>query len=33
VRRQLPDGAFVELFVKVEKNWQRRPESVAELGY
>ena len=33
VRRQLPDGAFIELFVKVEKNWQRRPESVAELGY
>ncbi len=33
VRRQLPEGAFVDLFVKVEKNWQRRPESVAELGY
>ena len=33
VRRQLPEGAFVELFVKVEKNWQRRPDSVAELGY
>ena len=33
VRKQLPAGAFVELFVKVEKNWQRRPESVAELGY
>ena len=33
VRRQLPEGAFVELFVKVEKNWQRRPESVTELGY
>ena len=33
VRRQLPDGAYVELFVKVEKNWQRRPDSVAELGY
>lgn len=33
VRHQLPDGAFVELFVKVEKNWQRRPESVNELGY
>ncbi|MEM9202604.1 MAG: GTPase Era [Actinomycetota bacterium] len=33
VRRQLPEGAYVELFVKVEKNWQRRPESVAELGY
>jgi len=33
VRRQLPEGAYVELFVKVEKNWQRRPDSVAELGY
>ena len=33
VRRQLPDGAYVELFVKVEKNWQRRPDSVHELGY
>ena len=33
VRRQLPDGAFVELFVKVEKNWQRRPDQVAEFGY
>jgi len=33
VRRQLPDGVFVELFVKVEKNWQRRPEQVAEFGY
>jgi len=33
VRRQLPEGVFIELFVKVEKNWQRRPESVAELGY
>jgi len=33
VRRQLPEGVFIELFVKVEKNWQRRPDSVAELGY
>ncbi|NCG37518.1 MAG: GTPase Era [Actinobacteria bacterium] len=33
VRRQLPEGAFIELFVRVEKNWQRRPASVAELGY
>ena len=25
VRRQLPPGAFIELFVKVDKDWQRRP--------
>ncbi len=33
VRRQLPEGVFIELFVRVEKNWQRRPDSVSELGY
>lgn len=33
VRAQLPDGAFIELFVKVDKNWQRHPESVERLGY
>jgi GTP-binding protein Era len=33
VRRQLPEGVFIELFVRVEKNWQRRPASVTELGY
>ena len=33
VREQLPDGAFIELFVKVDKNWQRHPHSVERLGY
>jgi GTPase len=31
VRAQLPPGAFVELFVKVDKNWQRRPDRIARL--
>jgi GTPase len=33
VRRQLPDGAFIELHVKVEKDWQRRLPVVERLGY
>jgi GTPase len=33
VRKQLPAGAFIELFVKVDKNWQRRPDRVERLGY
>lgn len=33
VRAQLPDGAFIELFVKVDKDWQRRPDRVERLGY
>lgn len=33
VRAQLPEGAFVELFVKVDKDWQRRPDRVERLGY
>jgi GTP-binding protein Era len=33
VRRQLPDGAYLELFVKVDKNWQSRPGSLERLGY
>ena len=32
-RRQLPDGAFLELRVKVDKDWQRRPDRVERLGY
>ncbi len=32
-RRQLPDGAHLELFVKVDKDWQRRPDRVERLGY
>src|SRR3979490_2080250 len=33
VRKQLPDGAFLELFVKVDKDWQRRPKALDRLGY
>ncbi len=33
VRRQLPEGAFLELQVKVEKDWQRRPDTIERLGY
>jgi len=33
VRKQLPDGAFLELFVKVDKDWQRRPLALERLGY
>ena len=32
-RRQLPAGAFLELRVKVDKDWQRRPDRVERLGY
>jgi GTP-binding protein Era len=33
VRSQLPDGVYLELRVKVDKDWQRRPERVERLGY
>ncbi len=33
VRAQLPDGVYLELFVKVDKDWQRRPDRVERLGY
>jgi len=33
VRAQLPEGAFIELFVKVDKDWQRRPRALDRLGY
>lgn len=32
-REQLPPGTFLELRVKVDKDWQRRPERVERLGY
>lgn len=32
-RAQLPDGVYLELRVKVDKDWQRRPERVERLGY
>jgi GTP-binding protein Era len=33
VRAQLPEGVFIELFVKVEKNWQHQAHTVERLGY
>lgn len=33
VRKQLPPGAYLELFVKVTPNWQSRPQSLQRLGY
>jgi GTP-binding protein Era len=33
VRAQLEPGAYLELFVKVDKDWQRRPRSLERLGY
>ena len=31
--RNCPKGAYLELRVKVDKDWQRRPERVERLGY
>jgi GTP-binding protein Era len=33
VRRQLPEGAFLELHVKVDKDWQRRDGALDRLGF
>jgi GTP-binding protein Era len=33
VRRQLPEGAYLELFVKVDKDWDRTPKALERLGY
>jgi GTPase len=33
VRKQLPPGAFLELHVKVDADWQRRPRALDRLGY
>ena len=33
VRAQLPEGMYIELFVKVDKNWQRKPDRLDRLGY
>jgi GTP-binding protein Era len=33
VRRSLPPGSHLELFVKVDKDWQRRPDRIERLGY
>ena len=32
-RAQLPEDTYLELFVKVDKDWQRRPARVERLGY
>ena len=32
-RAQMPKGAFLELFVKVDKDWQRKPDRIERLGY
>jgi GTP-binding protein Era len=33
VREQMPPGAFLELFVRVEKRWQQREDSLDRLGF
>ena len=33
VREQLPPGAYIELFVKVDKDWQRRSQALDRLGF
>jgi GTP-binding protein Era len=33
VRQQLAPGAFIELFVKVDKDWQRKAKALERLGY
>ena len=33
VGRALPTGAYLDLFVKVERDWQRRTELIERLGY
>jgi len=33
VRAELPEGAYLELHVKVDKDWQRRPAALYRLGY
>jgi GTP-binding protein Era len=33
VREQLPPGAYLDLHVKVDKDWQRRPKALDRLGY
>ncbi len=33
VREQMPDGVFLDLVVRVEKDWQRRDASLDRLGF
>lgn len=32
-RAQLPEGTFLELYVKVDRDWQRRPKALDRLGF
>ena len=32
-RKQMPEGVYLELRVKVDKDWQRKPERIERLGY
>ena len=32
-RRQMAEGVHLELFVKVDKDWQRQPKALDKLGY
>lgn len=32
-RAQLPEGTYLELFVKVDRNWQSRPKALERLGF
>jgi GTP-binding protein Era len=33
VREQLPEGTYLQLVVKVDPDWQRRPRALERLGY
>jgi GTPase len=33
VRAELPPGAYLELYVRVDRDWQRRPAALDRLGY
>jgi GTP-binding protein Era len=33
VREQLPEGTYLDLHVKVDRNWQRRPGALDRLGF
>jgi GTPase len=33
VRRQMPEGAYLDLHVKVDRNWQRKPTALDRLGF
>ena len=32
-RAEMPEGVYLELRVKVDKDWQQRPDRVERLGY